>query len=135
MVLLSGPSLAISEVLTWAKCFKHCLSKCTISIGVSTPFLNKKVARNKIQGLFSGPIWPFASCNKLGPDHNPYLDQIITPRDGMCCLFDLKCAEIPIIQCFLNLSISFDNFSYIAKHRYKKERFVTTLDFTKIGVL
>ena len=41
----------------------------------------------KFQGLLSGPSWPLLCCNKLGPDNNPYLDQIITQNKKIVCLF------------------------------------------------
>ena len=64
--LLSGPSF-----------FERCLCR-----GFST-FFERKYAQ-KFEGLLSGPSWPFLSCNKLGPDNNPYLAQIITLQHGHC---------------------------------------------------
>ena len=49
----------------------------------------------------SGPSWPFLCCNKLGPDNNPYLAQIITLQNGHFFFFCFwKCAEIPIFIVF-----------------------------------
>ena len=36
----------------------------------------------KFEGLLAGPSWPFLCCNKLGPENNPYLAQIITLQNG-----------------------------------------------------
>ena len=73
--LLSGPSLF--------SFWKHGLSKSAIR-GVSEQFFeNQNSCAQKSQGLLSGPSWPCLCCNKLGPDNNPYLAQIITPHHGI----------------------------------------------------
>ena len=44
----------------------------------------------------------------------------------------LKCAEIPIIQCVLNFSISFDDFHILQNTGYNQKHFVATLNLTKL---
>ena len=41
----------------------------------------------KFEGLLSGPSRPFLCCNKLGPDNNPHLAQIMTLQNGLFFLF------------------------------------------------
>ena len=72
-VLLSGPSLLFT---------KHCLSKNTIKIGVSTLFFWKTNCARKFEVLLSGPSWSFLRCSQLGPNNNTYLAQIITPQNA-----------------------------------------------------
>ena len=142
------------RVIIWAKfgvfhsyylgqvCF--CLNtvcKNTIKIGVSALIKNKKCAQ-KFAGLLSGPSWPFLCCNKLGPDNNPNLAQIITLQNGHFFLFLL------LKMCWNTYFTVFfehqpkcgqkkgknDNFSHFSKHRLLKNRFVATPLLTKIGV-
>ena len=102
----------------------------------------KKYAQ-KIEGLISGPSWPFLCCNKHGLDNNPYLAQKITLQNGHFSFFCFwKCAEIPIFIVFFEHHPKFgqkrgkqkDNFSHFAKHRLLKNHFVATPLLTKIGV-
>ena len=81
--LFSGPSLGFSKVIIWAKFVftKTLLAQKHYKIGVSAHFLKKKVC-TKIPKLLSGPSWPFLCCNKLGPDNNINLAQIITLENG-----------------------------------------------------
>ena len=81
----TGPSLGFSKVIIWAKFVfflktllaqKHYKNR-----GFSTFFLKKKCAQ-KFAKLLSGPSWPFLCCNKLGPDNNINLAQIITLQNG-----------------------------------------------------
>ena len=61
-------------------CFLHWLSKSTIKIGVSAHFFWTKSRARKFQGLLSGPSLHLKRT-KIGPDNNPYLDQILTPQN------------------------------------------------------
>ena len=121
-------------------CFLHCLHKSTIKIGVFRPFLTKKCAQ-KFEGLLSRPSWPFLCCNKLGPDNNPYLAQIITLQNGHFFLF----FAFESVLKYLIFIVVFehqpkfwpkkgqknDNSSHFAKHRLLKNRFVATPLLTK----
>ena len=127
--LLSGPSLF----------FVNCLSKYTIKQGFQHIFCNQKVARKKNQGLLSGPSLRFLKCIQLGPDNNPYLDQLKTPQNVFLCLFPLKMCKNTyfIFIVFLKSNQKLekkqnDNFSHFAKHRLiKKNRYVATPLLTK----
>ena len=79
-------------------CFNMFFTKHYEKYGIQH-ILQKK--SQKVQGLLSGPSWPFVCCNKLGPDNNPYLAQIITPQNGIVCLFRIKnVLKYLILQCF-----------------------------------
>ena len=101
-MLLSGPSLAISGVIIWAKfVFYHCLSRNTLKWCFGTFCWIVRVARKSFRGYYLGQV-PFLCCNKHGRENNPYLAQIIVPQNGI--LFALFCtkegAEIPILAVF-----------------------------------
>ena len=113
--------------------------KNTRAIGVSTHFCSKqKVARKKIQGLSSGPNWPLLRRTKLGPENNPYLDQIITPQMYFLLFF----ASEHVLKClFYNDFEHQPNFSqnlskktitfHILQTQVIKTFFVATLLLTK----
>ena len=86
--LLSGPSLAFSGVIIRSKfAFSKTLSHNTIKQGYST-FLQIKSSAEKIRGYYLVQVGNFLWKAKLGPDNNPYLDQIRTPQNGL--FFALK---------------------------------------------
>ena len=96
--------------------------------------------RAKNWRLLSGQSWLFLCCNKLGPDNNPYLAQIITLQRGHFFFFLFcACAEIPILLCFLNINQTLprkgpqnDSFSDFTEHRLlKRPHFVATPLLTK----
>ena len=70
--LLSGPSLALLEVIIWSK---FVFSKTPIAKkhyknrGFSLFCLEKNCAQ-KFWKLLSGPSWRFLRCSQLGPDNN-----------------------------------------------------------------
>ena len=143
--LLSGPSLGFSKVMIWAKfvfffffniaCTKH------YKIGVSALFLKKKCAQ-KFAKLLSGPSWPFFCCNKLGPDTNINLAQIITLENWSFFVAFENVLKHLFLQCFLNINPKLakkgaknDNFSHFSKHRLLKKTVLLQLPFwPKIGV-
>ena len=63
----------------------------------------KKSCAQQFQGLLSGPSWPFLCCDKLGPDNNPHLSQIITPENAK--LGPSQQANYIYIYCFLYIYI------------------------------
>ena len=78
--LLSGPSLAFSGFIIWSKfvflntvCPQHYKNR-----GFST-FLNKKL-RTNISGVIIWSKLALLKRTQLGPENNPYLDQIMTPQ-------------------------------------------------------
>ena len=78
--LLSEPRLASWGVIIWAKfvftkMYQNAIKYIYIYI---FRHIKKEV---HLQGLVSWPTWSFLCCNKLGPDNNPYLAQIITSHD------------------------------------------------------
>ena len=91
--------------------------------GFSTCLFEKKSCAQKLEGLLSDPSWQFLKRNKLGPDNNPYLDQIITPQNSFS-LFCFFCC-LKLFTVFLNINKSWQikmarknyNFSHFAKHR------------------
>ena len=89
--LLSGPSLLKQRTLF--------VKKNTENRGFKTFWFTKSCAQKK-EGLLSGPSWPFLEKAKLGPDNNPYLDQIVTLQNGIFCFQNvLRCL---FWQCFLH---------------------------------
>ena len=139
------------EVIIWAKfghfqsyylgqvCFlKTLFAKNTIKIGVSALFFEKKCA-HKFPKLSSGPSWPFLCCNKLGPDNNINLAQIITLENGHYFLFFAfeNVLKYLFLQCFLNINQNLakkrakknDNFSHFSKHRLLKNPFCCNSPF------
>ena len=94
--LLSGPGLAFWGGIIWSKFFFALLVKNTIKIGVSA--LSNSCAQT-FEGLSSGPSWHFFTRTQLGPDNNPYLEQIITPQNVFS--FFGSCAKIPTFTVLL----------------------------------
>ena len=67
--LLSGPCSFVFNTV----CQKHC------KIGVSTLFFVTKKLRTEKSGFIIWSKFALLKRTQLGPDNNPYLDQIITP--------------------------------------------------------
>ena len=99
---LSGPSLALLEVIIWSKFVfsKTPIAKNTIKIGVSAFFL-EKIARKKWK-LLSGPSWRFLRRSQLGPDNNFQLGPDNNfPKMPFFVFFCFeKCAKMPIFIVF-----------------------------------
>ena len=77
--LLSGPSLAFWGVIIWSKfvfSFNSACQKALYKQGFQHICLKRKIARKQIRGYCLVQVGHFLSP-KLGPDNNPYLDQII----------------------------------------------------------
>ena len=137
--LLSGPSLAFSGVIIWSKfvflntvCQKHYKNR-----GFSTCF-EKKSCAQKNSGVIIWSKFAFLKRTQLGPDNNPYLDQIITPQMYFfvfCCFKNVL--KYLFYSAFENQQIlatnapKNDNFSHFAKHRLLKKRYVATPLLTK----
>ena len=135
--LLSGPSLALLEVIIWSK---FVFSKTPIAKkhyknrSFSPFFLKTKNCAQKFWKLLSGPSWRFLRRSQLGPDNN----------FQKCHFFVIfcfeKCAKMPICIVFFEKqpknaqknAKKNDNFSHFAKHRFiKKNRYVATPLFLK----
>ena len=132
--LLSGPSLALLEVIIWSKFVfsKTPIAKNTIKIWVSALFFWKKNCAQKFWKLLSGPSWRFLRRSQLGPDNN---FQLGPDNNFQKCLFFVifcfeKCAKMPIFivffekqpkNCPKNCKKKNDNFSHSAKHRFIKK--------------
>ena len=139
MRLLSGPSLALLEVIIWSKFvffLKHRLPKNTIKTGVSALLFGKNCAQ-KYWKLLSGPSWRFLRRSQLGPDNNFQLGPDNNFQKCHCFVIVCfeKCAKMPIFIVFFEkqpknakkLPKKNDNFSHFAKHRFiKKNRYVAT---------
>ena len=90
-------------------------------------------AKNRLKLL---PIW---AQHHLGPDNNPYLDKIITIKNGVFLFLLQKCAEIPIFIVALEHQPKVakkgpkknDNCSHLAKHKLIKETFCCNPLLTK----
>ena len=145
--LLSGPSLALLEVIIWSKFVffsKTPIAKKHYKIGVSALFFWKKNCAQKIWKLLSGPSWRFLRCSQLGPDNNFQLgpDNNFQKCHFVVILCFEKCAKMPIFivffekqpkKCKKKCQKKNDNFWHFAKHRFikKKTRFVATPLFLK----
>ena len=70
--LLSGPSLALLEVIIWSKFVfsKTPIAKKHYKNRGFSPFFWKKNCAQKIWKLLSGPSWRFLRRSQLGPDNN-----------------------------------------------------------------
>ena len=79
--LLSCPSLAFWGLLSGPSLFfLHCLSKHYKNRGFSTSVW-KDIVRKQFRGYYLVQVCVFLKRTQLGPDNNPYLDEIITPRN------------------------------------------------------
>ena len=88
VVSLSGPSLGFWGVIIWSKFdfFEHGLSTHYI-IGVSAHFFwTKKKLCAKMWGVIIWSKFAFLKRAQLGPDADPYLDQIMTPQNAIFCV-------------------------------------------------
>ena len=66
-----------------------CQKKHYNNSGFSPFFLKKKRCAQKFQGSLSGPSLRFLKRTQLGPDTDPYLDQIMTPQNACFCNLSL----------------------------------------------
>ena len=103
--LLSGPSLALLEIIIWSKFvffLKHRLPKNTIKIGVSAFFVFGKIARKNFGSYYLVQVGVFLRRTQLGPDNN---FQLGPDNNFQKCHFFVsfcfeKCAKMPIFIVF-----------------------------------
>ena len=140
MELLSGPSLGFLIVIIWSKfVFEHCLSKRYKNTGFN-PFLNKNNCAQNSNGYCLVQVCLFVwTPQKIGPDNNPYLDQMTTIKNGPFLFFLLlKMCWMTIFKVLLEHQPKFakrrannDEFSHFAKHWLFKKTFCCNPLFTQ----
>ena len=132
--LLSGPSLALLEVIIWSKFVfsKTPIAKKHYKIGVSALFFETKIARKNFGCYYLVQVGVFSDAVNLDQIITSNLDQIITSKNAIFFVsfcFE-KCAKMPMFivffekqpkNCQKKCPKKNDNFSHFAKHRFIKK--------------